>query len=625
MSTSESNTKADAVRQNTESACDAYENTEKEYERRLSLREDELERVRVRHRRLWTYFALALLAATVFASLAPIWHSIPFVWSLPPFTVSLYVIRLLMLNARRHSRVSRIVNFYRLALGRVNHEWQGRGVSGTEFLPENHLYASDLDLFGTGSLFELLCTARTGVGRTMLAKWLLNPADRNEVEKRQLAVAELRDMLDFREDWAAVGSVASDGVGLSAISDWAASPDVTYPRFMRGLALILPICLVLLAISVRMGAFGHHWLWPVAIVIPLEGLLAGVLLKKTKATAANVLLPSFELKLLAPLLDRLAKLSVRSQLLQELQSRLYAPTFSPAERIRALNVLVWLLQLRQIEFFALPSSLILWGTNVSILVEGWRQRNRDALAAWLDALGQFEALLCLARYSYENPDHTFPVLEPDSSTLFEAESLGHPLLNRKNCVRCTIELHPKTRQLIVVSGSNMSGKSTLLRSIGTNSVLALAGAPVRASRLRISPLQLGCSINTHDSIRDGKSRFQVEVERLKLIIACSRDANLLFLLDEMLGGTNSNDRYFGAKAVIDELVECGAVGLMTTHDLALTEIVSSLGSRAVNVHFAEQYENGEMEFDYRMRIGVLTHTNGLNVMAALGLLPQRRS
>jgi DNA mismatch repair ATPase MutS len=167
----------------------------------------------------------------------------------------------------------------------------------------------------------------------------------------------------------------------------------------------------------------------------------------------------------------------------------------------------------------------------------------------------------------------------------------------------------------------MSGKSTLLRSVGVNSVLAFAGAPVRAARLIISPLQIGCSIAVQDSLLQAKSRFQAEVERLKWVLALSRSSKALFLLDEVLGGTNSNDRFLGARAFIEQLAGNGAVGLVTTHDLALTEVVKAFEGRAINVHFEEHYENGEMRFDYVMRSGVLTRTNGLNVMAALGLLP----
>jgi DNA mismatch repair ATPase MutS len=286
-----------------------------------------------------------------------------------------------------------------------------------------------------------------------------------------------------------------------------------------------------------------------------------------------------------------------------------------------LRLYAWLLNLRKYEYFALLSSMILWGTNLAILIERWRQQNRNAVARWLDSIGQFEALLCLARYYYENPDHTFAVLKPETSPTFWAEGLGHPLLDPSRCVRCDIALDPTSTQLMVVSGSNMSGKSTLLRSVGVNCVLALAGAPVCAARLQISPLQIGCSISVHDSLLQAKSRFQAEVERLKSILTLSRTNSVLFLLDEILGGTNSSDRLFGARAVIDQLAANAAVGIVTTHDLALTDVARALDGRAINVHFEEYYDNNEMRFDYRMRPGVLIRTNGLNIMAALGLLP----
>jgi hypothetical protein len=491
-----------------------------------------------------------------------------------------------------------------------------------EFRPESHPYASDLDLFGTGSLFELLCTARTGIGGAILAKWLLNPAECAEIAERQRAVAELRDQLDLREDWASVDGGAFDQAGASGASarDWASGPVISFPPYAQTLAILLPICLIGLSGFVSIGAYTRGWLWAIGVLVGLEVMLAAVLLKKTRLTAANLVLPSFELSLLAPLLERIEAENFQCPLLKALQLRLTGLPGRPSKQIRRLRLWAWLLNFRQIEYFALLASPLLWGTNLAILIERWRRQNREGLARWLDSLGEFEALLCLARYCYENPDHTFAILNPQSSPLFHAEALGHPLLDRQTCVRCDLQLDGQTTQLIMVSGSNMAGKSTLLRAVGLNSVLALAGAPVRAARLQISPLQIGCSISVHDSLLLGKSRFQAEVERLKWILNLSRTNNVLFLLDEMLGGTNSADRLVGARAVIEQLAAKGAIGLVTTHDLAVTEVVKALDDRAINVHFEEYYQNGEMRFDYRMRPGVLTRTNGVNVMAALGLL-----
>ncbi|MGB8977811.1 MAG: mismatch repair protein, partial [Terriglobales bacterium] len=366
---------------------------------------------------------------------------------------------------------------------------------------------------------------------------------------------------------------------------------------------------------------GQNGEWVVAVPAALEALLAVSLRKKTNLIAVDLVVPLFELELLAPLLLRVEGLVSQCPLLKSLQLQLAVSSVHPSRQIRQLRVWGWLLQLRRFEYFAVLVSPFLWGTNLAILAERWRQKNRPSLDRWLESLGQFEALLCLARYHYENPDHVFAVIKDASSTLFEAEGMGHPLLDRRACVRCDVQLDAQGTQLIMVSGSNMSGKSTLLRSVGLNAVLAMAGAPVRATRLNMSPLKIGCSIGVQDSLLQAKSRFQAEVERLTLVLDLSRMNNLLFLLDEVLGGTNSADRLFGARALIQQLMASGAVGVVTTHDLALTEVAKDFEGRAINAHFEEHYRDGEMRFDYRMRRGVLARTNGINVMAALGLLP----
>lgn len=601
-----------------------FEIPEHEYSCRLKKREQQLAAIRGLHHRLWTYLALVTLAGFAVAYVALSWKLIPSLWILLPLAMVLHVLRGLSKNARAHSTVQRIVKFYELGVARLSQRWKGLGIDGTEFLPADHVYASDLDLFGSGSLFELLCTARTGIGRATLAKWLLAPAESVEASERQRAVAELRDHLDLREEWASAGGNGLDRVGSSAVRDWADAPAISFPLFGRALAILLPIGLIVSSILSHAGILGLSWLYASVVPVGLELLLAATLLKKSRRVAANLILPSFELGLLAPLLERMETGRFQCPLLKSLQQGLTALSGSPSKQIRKLGAWVWLLDLRQSEYFALASSLILWGTNVSIQIERWRQRNREGLAHWLEALGQFEALLCLARYHYENPEHTFPILKPQTTPLFVAEALGHPLLDRSTCVRCDVRLEAEGTQLIMVSGSNMSGKSTLLRAVGINAVLAAAGAPVCAARLEISPMQIGCSISVHDSLMQGRSRFQAEVERIRRILDLSRDGNLLFLLDEVLGGTNSRDRYFGARVVIEELIENGACGFVTTHDLALTQMVKTFDGKAVNVHFEEHYEGGEMRFDYRMRSGVLTRTNGLNVMAALGILPRPR-
>lgn len=269
-------------------------------------------------------------------------------------------------------------------------------------------------------------------------------------------------------------------------------------------------------------------------------------------------------------------------------------------------------------FFALISAILLWPLQCAIAIENWRQKSGPAVAHWLAAVGEIEALSSLASYSYERPNDPFPEMI-DGEARFEGERLGHPLLPDARNVRTDLFLSDSPAVLIV-SGSNMSGKSTLLRTVGTNTILAQAGAPVRALRLRLSPLQVGASIRIQDSLQGGASRFYAEITRLRQIVNLTGGTlPVLFLLDEILHGTNSHDRRIGAEGVVSGLIQRGAIGLVTTHDLALTRIVEELPTRAANVHFEDHLEGGRMTFDYLLRRGVLQRSNALELMRSVGL------
>jgi DNA mismatch repair ATPase MutS len=238
---------------------------------------------------------------------------------------------------------------------------------------------------------------------------------------------------------------------------------------------------------------------------------------------------------------------------------------------------------------------------------------------WLREVGELEAFSALATFAYERPADPFPELV-DEGPVFEAEALGHPLIAPTVAVRNDVTLGGAGPRVLIVSGSNMSGKSTLLRTVGVNTVLALAGAPVCARRLRVSPVVLGATLRINDSLQAGKSRFYAELTRLKQIVdRAGGQPPLLFLLDEILHGTNSHDRRIGAEAILRGLVARGAVGLVTTHDLALAEVAAAMAGRAANVHFEDHLEAGVMTFDYRMKPGVVRKSNALELMRAVGL------
>jgi DNA mismatch repair ATPase MutS len=304
--------------------------------------------------------------------------------------------------------------------------------------------------------------------------------------------------------------------------------------------------------------------------------------------------------------------------LQYLSSRLSNEGEPASRRIARLAKLVDWANARRNQFFAPIGWLVLWSVHFAFAIERWRARSGADVARWLDVIGELEALASLAGYAYERPADPMPTIV-DGEPRLEATALGHPLIADASCVRNDFVIGGELR-LYVISGSNMSGKSTMLRTVGVNVVLALAGAPVRAGAMTVSPLQVGATLRIQDSLAEGASRFYAEITRLKqLVDLAAKTPPLLFLLDEILAGTNSHDRRIGAEAVVRGLVARGAVGLVTTHDLALAEVATALGQRARNVHFEDKMVDGQLRFDYRMRPGVVQHSNAIALMRAVGL------
>jgi DNA mismatch repair ATPase MutS len=269
-------------------------------------------------------------------------------------------------------------------------------------------------------------------------------------------------------------------------------------------------------------------------------------------------------------------------------------------------------------FVKLVNRFIFWTPLSMLAIEAWRRRHGSRMRAWLASIGDFEALSSLAAFTYESPACTFPILHADGPA-FDAIGLTHPLLPRATAVANDVSLdaaHP----LIIVSGPNMAGKSTLLRAIGLNVVLAQCGAPVCCSNLTLSPLSVGASITVQDSLQSGLSRFYAEIQRLKQITDLAAGARpTLFLLDELLSGTNSHDRRVGAEAILRGLLQHGSIGLITTHDLALTEIAAALDREAANMHFGDRFSSGELHFDYKLTSGIANSTNALQLMRSIGL------
>jgi DNA mismatch repair ATPase MutS len=326
----------------------------------------------------------------------------------------------------------------------------------------------------------------------------------------------------------------------------------------------------------------------------------------------------YGLSLCAQVLGRFERERFQSARLVALGDELKVEGAPPSRRIARLGRWTELLDSSHHWLMRLIGPPLLYREQVVWALEAWRKQSGPFVRRWLAAVGELEALGALAGYAYEHPADPFPELAGEGAC-FEGEGLGHPLLPESRAVPNDVRLCGPLR-LLVVSGSNMSGKSTLLRTVGINTVLAMAGAPVRARRLRLSPLALGASIRTMDSLHTGTSRFYAEIKRIRRIMDLTRgERPLLFLLDELLQGTNSHDRRIGAEAIVRRLADGGAIGLLTTHDLALADIADALGPRAANVHFEDQLADGHISFDYLLRPGVVRKSNALELMRSVGL------
>jgi hypothetical protein len=578
------------------------------------------------------------LAACVLAWMALVDQFLSFAWELAPLAAFIALMVTHEHLLRRTERQRRAARYFERALARLDGRWAGCGETGERYLDPAHPYAQDLDLFGRGSLFELLCSARTHIGEDTLARWLLAPATPETVGARQQAVEELRQRLDLREALAVVAEEARTGVDPVSLAAWGEGQGPALDTKKMLLQARLLASLGLLAAAAAMALAAHStgalhlgerasWLLRDGMLLVLAG--NGYYLysrhKLFSAVVSAVEKAAHELGLLSEVLLLLERETFHSPLLIGLRASLNADGGPPSRHLTRLKRLVEYLDSRDNVFVRVAEVFILWTPHWALQAEEWRHRSGPAVRRWLNATGEIEALCSLASHAFEHPADAFPEFcasDPSGNTSpwFEAEQVAHPLLPETRAVRNDVSLGGRTR-LLVVSGSNMSGKSTLLRTLGSNAVLAQAGSPVRARRMVLTPVAIGASIRVTDSLQGGISRFYAEILRLRQILdLTSGPLPVLFLIDEFFHGTNSHDRRIGAEALVRGLLKRGAFGLVTTHDLALAEIVDSLDGQGGNVHFEDQIENGQIRFDYAMRPGVVRKSNAMELMRSVGLV-----
>ena len=550
---------------------------------------------------------------------------------------------------RRLFRAQSMADFNREGTLRIGRRWSELPDPPAAAAPPDHEYADDLDLHGHASLQHLVGVCGTAPGRQALQRWLLEGADPETIALRQEAVGEMAGAYDFRDRLVAEGRMMGGGVGdgIDGFLAWAEGKAWLAGRWcVRAAGVLLPAVNLTAIVLFSLGLVPvPAMVWPLVI----STLLYIRLRKGLHRCFDDADDGESGVRRFAPLLAVLLDAPLQSAYAVEILRRLGADPAgrrTAPEEIATLRSLLDLSDARRSPLLHLPLAIVLfWDVHVLAALERWKARSGARVRDWLAAAGEAEALGALAALAADHPDWGFPVIDPAATTL-HGEALGHPLLEPAACVTNDVEVGP-AGSFLLVTGSNMSGKSTLLKAVGVNVALAQAGGPVCARSLRMPPLRIVTSMHVEDSLADGVSYFMAGLQRLKLVVDAARDEvgpsrpaipsptdsplerapdqatatpHTLYLLDEILQGTNSAERRIAARTVLRHLLATGAIGAVTTHDLTLAD-AEDLVERAVAVHFTESVGEGAegLTFDYRLRDGIATSTNALKLLELAGL------
>jgi MutS domain V len=532
----------------------------------------------------------------------------------------------------RRARAMAVQRFHERGIDRLTGKWREHPRDGASFRTPDHPYSGDLDVFGRASLFQLLNTAETSFGEKALASALAKRSDGEDeawsqgLLARQTALRELSGKLAFRERLSSVAHVLSEEKpDPTPFVEWAetAAPLAPSP-VVTLLSFLLP---VLTFASMALGSrFGFpRGAWVVFVLADLAFLYGHR--SKTAPILAAASSREGTLGRFGDVFALIESEIFEGRELCRLQEDLRAGGLKVTREMASLARIIGFVDARQNEVFrAFIAPLFLWDFHCAVALDRWRARVGKRVRSWFLILGELEALASLSGLAFDHPDYVWPELAKGKG--FEGAQVGHPLLSAIDRVDNDVDLEgpsldgsPAPGSALVVTGSNMSGKSTLLRAVGLNAVLAMAGAPVCAKRLVVGRVSVATSMRVSDSLEGGISHFLAELRTIKRVVDLARERPpVLFLLDEILHGTNSRERLIGARSIVRSLTDLGAFGAVSTHDLGIAEPVPELEGRVRNVHFEEQIDaSGSMTFDYRLRDGVVHSSNALRLMRAVGL------
>lgn len=504
--------------------------------------------------------------------------------------------------------------------------------AGTEFLGRRHDYAADLDIFGAHSLFQLINRTTTRAGAQMLADWLNTPADRQTITGRQAAVQELAPMLDWRQDFQVSGMQSEPSVGDNdLLLKWIEEP----PHFLASRKQLLAVSLTLgAASSTALIYFAYHFLfhlqdlsWAHILPLAITVLVNAIYLRKFRNTAEHIILSTQRntgvLGAYQCLIETIEKQSFKTPELQALHHILTQPGRAAAHQIGSLKRILETFQQKGTRntigknaFYGMINNLWLVDAHLILQTEKWKSENREHIRSWISAVSEMEALASIAGLAHANPQFTFPEITSEPY-LIDFKEVGHPLLKSQKRVSNDFTMRGRGATTMI-TGSNMAGKSTFLRTVGINLVLAFMGAPCCASHARVSLLRVFTSMRTQDNLEESVSSFYAELQRMEQLLTLVGEGEpIFFLLDEMFKGTNSQDRFRGGVSLIRQLSELNAFGIISTHDLDLAKLTKDLAIG--NFSFNSVISEGQISFNYRLTPGICTDFNASELMKRSGI------
>jgi hypothetical protein len=489
---------------------------------------------------------------------------------------------------------------------------------GAHFLPADHPYANDLDIFGRASLFQYCNRTTSDMGSNTLAQWLLQPAPTPVILERQQAVKELHTIAEWRQQLEAYGKEQKiTAATQQRLHDWLkAEPHFINNLLWKILQYAVPAIMVTIIILNIQGIIADTTR---NLFLLGAAIIAFAMAKKIAPLHEQVSKMANELAVLSNSIKLVEDSSFNSPLLQSLQAAFIVKNTNASTQLKQLKKIVERLDLRLNPVVFIPLAVVFqWDIQQAMALEKWKQRNQQNIDHWFDAIGQFETLNSFAGLQFNHPRWCFPVFKTEHFSM-QGENIGHPLINADKRVNNTISITSR-EQLMLITGSNMAGKSTYLRSIGVNTVLAMAGAPVCADAFTLSPVQVISSMRIADNLEESTSTFYAELKKLKAVIdRVNAGEKIFILLDEILRGTNSLDRHTGSVALVKQLIKHKAACIIATHDVELAKLKDSYPANILNYHFDVQVANDELYFDYKLKEGICTSLNASILMKKIGI------